>query len=68
MCFFCGGARYKEQSFSTMINKACCSLLFLSCIALIIPTAAHHLYGSEQVDTRTVQNMSHGTAVLLVIL
>ena len=51
-----------------MINKACCSLLFLTCIALSIPTAAHSLYGTEQMTDAAVKNMSHGTAIVLVLV
>lgn len=68
MCFFCGGARFKEQSFSTMINKACCSLLFLTCIALSIPTAAHYMFGDEQMPQSAVEHMSRGTAIILIIV
>lgn len=39
-CFFLGGIKYKTQKFSIMVNKAGCSLLFLACIALSIPTGA----------------------------
>ena len=68
MCFFCGGARFKEQTFSTMLNKACCSLLFLTCIALSIPTAARYLYGEDHMPTSALRNLSHGTAILLVLV
>lgn len=68
MCFFFGGARFKEQSFSTMINKACCSLLFLTCIALSIPTAAHYMFGEEQMPQSAVEHMSRGTAIILIIV
>ena len=68
MCFFFGGARFKEQSFSTMINKACCSLLFLTCIALSIPTAAHYMFGEQQMPQSAVEHMSRGTAIILIIV
>lgn len=68
MCFFCGGAKFKEQSFSSMINKACCSLLFLTCIALSIPTAAHYMFGDEQMPESSVQHMSRATAIILIIV
>ena len=29
-CFLFGGTRFKEQSFNMMVNKACCSLLFMA--------------------------------------
>lgn len=51
-----------------MINKACCSLLFLTCIALSIPTAAHSLYGKDQMTDTAVENMSHATSILLVLV
>jgi len=68
MCFFCGGAKFKEQSFSSMINKACCSLLFLTCIALSIPTAAHYMSGDEQMPDQSVEHMSRATAIILIIV
>ena len=42
-CFFLGGIKYKTQKFSIMVNKAGCSLLFLACIGLSIPTGVRPL-------------------------
>jgi Ca2+:H+ antiporter len=67
-CFLFGGSRYLEQSFSLMINKACCSLLFIASIAIIIPTAALQFYGAQAVNGTTLANLSHAIAILLILL
>ena len=51
-----------------MINKACCSLLFLTCIALSIPTAAHYMFGESQMPQSSVEHMSRATAIILIIV
>ena len=51
-----------------MINKACCSLLFLTCIALSIPTAAHYMFGDGQMPESSVEHMSRATAIILIIV
>lgn len=40
MCFFFGGFRHKQQTFNALANKVSSSLLFLACIAIIIPSTA----------------------------
>lgn len=51
-----------------MINKACCSLLFIASIAIIIPTAALQFYGKVAVNDTMLANLSHGIAILLILL
>ena len=67
-CFLCGGSRYREQSFNQMINKACCSLLFIASVAIVIPTSALRFYGPEQCSDTVLRNLSHAIAILLVLL
>ena len=43
-----------------------CSLLFLSCIALALPTASRHLYTAKQFTEADLTHISHGTALMLV--
>ena len=71
-CFLLGGTKHKHQQFNTMLNKACCSLLLLACIGLIIPTAAERFFQEDTkhpdapyVTTSSVANMSHATALIL---
>lgn len=71
-CFLLGGTKHKHQTFNTMLNKACCSLLLLACIGLIIPTAAERFFQQDTkhedapvVTQSGVANMSHATALIL---
>lgn len=74
-CFLLGGAKHKHQKFNTMLNKACCSLLLLACIGLVIPTAANiffpdtagngELPPTPRITTHGIANMSHATSLIL---
>ena len=74
-CFLLGGTKKKHQEFNIMLNKACCSLLLLACIGLVMPTAAniffHDNAGNDEqpavprITTHGIANMSHATAVIL---
>jgi Ca2+:H+ antiporter len=66
-CFLVGGTQYHQQRFNAGTNKAMCSLLFLACIALALPTASRHLYTTREFSTSDLLHISHGTAALLVI-
>lgn len=48
--------------------QAMCSLLFLACIALALPTASRQLYPSHEFSHQDLLHISHGTAVMLVIV
>jgi Ca2+:H+ antiporter len=74
MCFLLGGAKHKQQKFNSTLNKACSGLLLLSCIALIIPTAARIFFdpnspqhGKDEpiISERGLENTSHFAAILL---
>ena len=67
-CFLIGGYKYPTQKFSATVNKASCSLLFLACIAIVIPTAAPALYSTTILDDAAVYNISHSTAIILVLV
>ena len=45
-----------------------CSLLFLACIALALPTASRQLYPGAEFSHKDLLSISHGTAVMLVIV
>lgn len=61
-----------------MLNKACCSLLLLACIGLVMPTAANIFFpdnagNGEQpavprITTHGIANMSHATALILAFV
>eukprot|EP00891_Asterochloris_glomerata_P005670 jgi/Astpho2/5670/e_gw1.00079.101.1_t len=67
-CFAIGGSKYKTQTFNTTINKASSSLLLLAAIAISIPTAAPALYSLQNLPVSVVYNISHSTAIVLIIL
>lgn len=67
-CFLIGGFKFKSQMFSATINKASCSLLFLACIAIVIPTAAPVFYDYNTLSDGAVNNISHSTAIILVLV
>ena len=48
-------------------NKAMCSLLMLSAIALAMPTAARHLPGVG-ITSGSLLKMSHAISILMVVL
>lgn len=43
-----------------------CALLFLSCIALALPTAGSVFYPRDQLSERAIQHVSHGIAIILI--
>lgn len=67
-CFLFGGFKHKQQRFNTLANKVSSSLLFLSSISIIIPTAAKGVYGSKVITPETLVKLSHAIAILLVAM
>lgn len=68
-CFFFGGIRYRQQAFNATANKACNSLLFLSCIGIIVPTAAQKLRFGEadpELSDAYILGISRGAALVLI--
>lgn len=45
-----------------------CSLLFLACIALALPTASRQLYPNHEFNHKDLLHISHGTAIMLVVV
>lgn len=64
-CFFFGGLRYQVQTFNATANQATSSLLFLSCIGIIVPTAATSLTGE---DEEFILDTSRYTAVVMLVM
>ena len=68
-CFLFGGWKYKVQKFNAVANQASSSLLFLSCIGIIIPTAAGYLeIGPGGGGKEAVMAISRGAAIVLLLL
>ena len=65
-CFLFGGLKYKHQTFNSMQNKVSSSLLFLSSISIIIPTAARSIYGGDVMTDVALINLSHAIALCLI--
>lgn len=67
-CYLVGGLRFPEQRFSTLANKAYCSLLFMACIALLVPTAASLMYRHGELPPAALLPVSRATAVILTAM
>ncbi|GBC08025.1 hypothetical protein RclHR1_07870008 [Rhizophagus clarus] len=77
MCFVAGGIYHKTQSFNQTAAQTSSSLMALACIGLIIPAAFissvssignPSIVGNTDNHTRELLNLSHGTAVVLLII
>ncbi|KAI0841355.1 Calcium/proton exchanger [Hypoxylon sp. FL0890] len=72
MCFFCGGINRREQFFNTTVAQTAASLLALAVGSLIVPTVFAHtddLYQGEiQLSPNAVPSLSHGVAIILLIV
>jgi Ca2+:H+ antiporter len=64
-CFFFGGLRHKQQSYSQLTATANMGLLGLSCIALVLPTPFAEYY---QVDDEDALLISRISAVFLICM
>jgi len=65
-CYLFGGLYYKTQSFNAIGNRACSSLLFLSTIGIITPTAAFQLI--PEISHDSVLVISRACAIILLIM
>ncbi|OTB00410.1 hypothetical protein M426DRAFT_66000 [Hypoxylon sp. CI-4A] len=72
MCFFCGGLNRREQFFNTTVAQTAASLLALAVGSLIVPTVFAHTddfySGSIQLSADAVPSLSHGVAIILLIV
>ena len=76
MAFFLGGWNRLEQAFNTTVAQTASSLLFLAVASLIIPTAFEAWAQTSSTDRTTsgqalvsgVPQLSHATAVVLLIV
>ncbi|KAL8710400.1 MAG: hypothetical protein Q9220_005001 [cf. Caloplaca sp. 1 TL-2023] len=70
-CFLAGGIKHKEQSFNSTVASTMSSLMAVSTASLIIPATLYAAMGhSKPIDTKkdNILILSHGTAVILLIL
>ena len=61
-----GGLRYKEQKFPPIAAQMNASLMNLSVIAILLPTAVD--YTSTGIDGATMQRLSGGVAIVLILV
>mmetsp|Transcript_9836 Transcript_9836/g.25120 ORF Transcript_9836/g.25120 Transcript_9836/m.25120 type:complete len:496 (-) Transcript_9836:82-1569(-) len=67
-CFFVGGLNYKSQKFSSGASKANTSLLFMSCIAMLLPSMISYSFDGPAAEEKVkVRNTSHCIAIMLTI-
>ncbi|KAJ4379677.1 hypothetical protein N0V86_004859 [Didymella sp. IMI 355093] len=71
MSFFLGGINRPEQFFNVTVAQTAASLLALCIASLIIPTVFHNTIAednNDEGDALRNQELSHGTAVILLIV
>lgn len=71
MSFFLGGVNRPEQFFNVTVAQTAASLLALCIASLIIPTVFHNTIAEDDNDVGDAlrnQELSHGTAVILLIV
>lgn len=56
------------QNFNAVANQATSSLLFLSCIGIVLPTAAMQLSLAGEVTQSELLGISRGTAVMMLLV
>ncbi|KAF9437385.1 hypothetical protein BGZ76_000920 [Entomortierella beljakovae] len=66
-CFVCGGFKFQSQKFNQTAAQTSASLLSLSCMSLLVPTAFNATAkGLDQTDN--IQRLSYGTSLVLLIV
>lgn len=79
MCFFAGGIKFSEQTVKGTVGQLNASLLLVSVIAVLIPSAFHFSINSsntqnadarltQEVERKDILSMSHGVAVILLVI
>lgn len=68
-CFFVGGLRYNEQNFNSTVASTMSSLMAVASASLIIPATLYAVLSRDQAVAKdNVLILSHGTAVILLVL
>jgi Ca2+:H+ antiporter len=73
LSFVCGGVKYREQKFNRTAASILATALSLAAIALVIPTAFHHVAAAVPVEAGgwtllKEQRLSLGIAVVLLVI
>ncbi|KAK8237713.1 calcium/proton exchanger [Phyllosticta capitalensis] len=68
-CFLAGGLSQSEQEFNSTVASTMSSLMAVACASLIIPATLYSvLPGSDKESEQHILVLSHGTAIILLIL
>ena len=68
-CFLAGGIKYPQQTFNSVVASTMSSLMVVSTASLIIPATLYALMrNSASNSDDTLLILSHGTAVILLVL
>ncbi|KAI9741158.1 MAG: hypothetical protein M1834_002871 [Cirrosporium novae-zelandiae] len=68
-CFFTGGLKYKEQKFNETAASTMSSLMAVASASLIIPATLYAAMSGSKADSEAhVIILSHGTAIILLVL
>ncbi|MCJ1472206.1 hypothetical protein MMC13_000853 [Lambiella insularis] len=69
-CFLAGGTQFHEQTFNTTVASTMSSLMAVASASLIIPATLYAVMASNGNDDKlgNILILSHGTAVILLIL
>lgn len=60
--------RYQTQTFNATANQATSSLLFLSCLGIMVPTASMQLAPDGGATEANILEISRGTAIVLLVI
>ncbi|KAK7518692.1 calcium ion transporter Vcx1 [Phyllosticta citriasiana] len=68
-CFLAGGISRSEQAFNETVASTMSSLMAVACASLIIPATLYSvLPGSDKESEQHILVLSHGTAIILLLL
>ncbi|KAJ5678327.1 Vacuolar calcium ion transporter [Penicillium maclennaniae] len=68
-CFFVGGLRFSEQSFNSTVASTMSSLMAVASASLIIPATLYAALSTSKQDSQAnILVLSHGTAIILLVL
>lgn len=68
MCFMFGGLRFREQIYNSTVTQMSACLLSLAVISLMLPTAFHASFNSNDEADSQVLKVSRGTSVILLLV
>ncbi|CAF9910879.1 MAG: hypothetical protein ALECFALPRED_006919 [Alectoria fallacina] len=68
-CFFAGGIKFSQQKFNDVVASTMSSLMVVSTASLIIPATLYAVMkGTDADQDNNILILSHGTAVILLLL